>query len=178
MQQHHRWATAPRVAQEELAHSWKGHGSSGQGLERRYRGPGPSSHSEDPTTWRLPSPFVAVLIGSNLAKDVAGRPLLRGVSFKLERRDRMALAGVNGVGKTTLLRMLAGEESVDGGELVLGKGIRVALADQRSGPGGDRLTLREYVLSGAPELVAIEAELSRLEHSMAAGAHDRGTLAR
>jgi ATP-binding cassette subfamily F protein 3 len=121
---------------------------------------------------------VAVVIASNLAKDMAGKPLLRGVSFKLERRERLALAGINGVGKTTLLRMLAGEESVDGGALVLGKDIRVALADQRPPGGADRLSLREFVLSGASELVAIEAELSRLEREMAGGAHDRTTLGR
>ena len=49
---------------------------------------------------------MAVVIGSALDKDIAGNPLFRGVSFKLERRDRMTLAGRNGAGKTTLLRML------------------------------------------------------------------------
>jgi ATP-binding cassette subfamily F protein 3 len=90
----------------------------------------------------------------------------------------MALSGPNGVGKTTLLRMLAGEESTDGGELVLGKDVRVALADQRPPDATQALSLREYVLSGARELAAIEAELSRLEHEMASGAHDRATLSR
>ena len=65
---------------------------------------------------------MAVLIASDLGKDMAGEPLLRGVSFKLERRDRLTIAGRNGAGKTTLLRMLAGETSVDGGELVLPEG--------------------------------------------------------
>ena len=74
---------------------------------------------------------VAVVIASALDKDVAGAPLFRGVSFKLERGDRMTLAGRNGAGKTTLLRMLAGQSSVDGGELVFEKGARVALHDQR-----------------------------------------------
>jgi len=60
---------------------------------------------------------VAVAIASDLSKHVAGAPLLRGVSFKLERRDRLALSGRNGTGKTTLLRMLAGETPIDGGEL-------------------------------------------------------------
>ena len=74
---------------------------------------------------------MAVLIASDLAKDMAGVPLLRGVSFRLERRDRLTLSGRNGSGKTTLLRMLAGETTVDGGERNLAKDVRVALHDQR-----------------------------------------------
>ena len=66
---------------------------------------------------------MAVVIASDLGKDIAGEPLLRGISFKLERRDRMTLSGRNGAGKTTLLRMLAGEASVDAGELVFSKGV-------------------------------------------------------
>jgi len=118
---------------------------------------------------------VAVLIASDLAKDMAGEPLLRGVSFKLERRDRMTIAGRNGAGKTTLLRMLAGESSVDGGELVLAKGTRMALHDQRP-PREQRLSLREYVLSGSKEPLELEAELGRLEQAMAAG--DDAAMAR
>ncbi len=123
----------------------------------------------------LPSAVVAVLIASELAKDMAGEPLFRGVSFKLERRERLTLAGPNGVGKTTLLRMLAGDVGVDGGELVLQKGVRVALHDQR--PPRDRgHSLRDYVLAGCAELVAIEGELARLEQAMADGAIDQATL--
>src|SRR5205807_1655428 len=69
---------------------------------------------------------MAVVIASDIGKDIAGEPLLRGISFKLERRDRMTLSGRNGAGKTTLLRMLAGEASIDAGELVFAKGARVA----------------------------------------------------
>ncbi|HYY05764.1 MAG TPA: ATP-binding cassette domain-containing protein, partial [Candidatus Limnocylindria bacterium] len=60
---------------------------------------------------------MAVAIASDLRKDIAGEPLLRGVSFKLEQRERLTLSGRNGSGKTTLLRMLAGETSIDFGEL-------------------------------------------------------------
>ncbi len=52
---------------------------------------------------------MAVLIASRLRKEIAGDALFDGVSFKVERRDRLALAGPNGAGKTTLLRMLMGE---------------------------------------------------------------------
>ena len=120
---------------------------------------------------------MAVVIASDLGKDVAGEALLRGISFKLERRDRMTLSGRNGSGKTTLLRMLAGQASIDAGELVIAKGARVALHDQRP-PRERDLTLRDYVLSGARELVAIEQELSSLEQAMADGAHDDATLNR
>ena len=120
---------------------------------------------------------MAVVIASDLGKDIAGEPLLRGISFKLERRDRMTLSGRNGAGKTTLLRMLSGEASIDSGELVLSKGAKVALHDQRP-PRERDLSLRDYVLSGAPELVAIEQELAALEQAMAEGAHDEATLGR
>ena len=111
---------------------------------------------------------MAVLIASDLSKDIAGEPLLRGVSFKLERRDRMTIAGRNGAGKTTLLRMLAGEASIDGGELIAAKGTRVALHDQRP-PRERDVTLRDYVLSGRREPIELEAELRRLEEAMGEG---------
>jgi ATP-binding cassette subfamily F protein 3 len=118
---------------------------------------------------------MAVLIASDLHKEIAGKPLLRGVSFKLERRERMTIAGRNGAGKTTLLRMLAGEESIDKGELSLQKGVRVALHDQRP-PRARDLPLREYVLSGCAQELAAEAELAELERRMEApptpGAND------
>jgi ATP-binding cassette subfamily F protein 3 len=120
---------------------------------------------------------MAVVIASDMGKDIAGEPLLRGISFKLERRDRMTLSGRNGAGKTTLLRMLAGEASIDSGELVLSKGAKVSLHDQRP-PRERGLSLRDYILSGAPELVAIEQELQSLEQAMADGAHDEATLER
>jgi ATP-binding cassette subfamily F protein 3 len=118
---------------------------------------------------------VAVVIASNLRKELAGSVLFDGVSFKLERRDRVALAGPNGAGKTTLLRMLAGQSEVHGGELAFAKGTRIALHDQRP-PLQRGLTLREYVLSGASDLVAIEQELRRLEQAMASGDHGARTL--
>ena len=120
---------------------------------------------------------MAVVIASNLRKELAGSVLFDGVSFSVERRDRVALSGPNGAGKTTLLRILAGETERHGGELSFEKDTRVALHDQRP-PLDQEITLREYVLSGARDLVALEEELRRLEHAMAGGAHDQATLNR
>jgi ATP-binding cassette subfamily F protein 3 len=120
---------------------------------------------------------MALLIASDMHKDMAGKPLLRGVSFKLERRERLTIAGRNGAGKTTLLRMLAGETSIDKGELSVAKGVRIALHDQRP-PRERGMALRDYLLSGCAEELEIEAQLSKLETQMAEGAADEATLAR
>jgi ATP-binding cassette subfamily F protein 3 len=120
---------------------------------------------------------MAVVIASNLRKELAGSLLFDGVSFSVERRDRVALSGPNGAGKTTLLRILAGETEKHGGELAFEKGTRIALHDQRP-PLEQDVTLREYVLSGARDLVALERELQELEQAMAGGAHDQATLNR
>jgi ATP-binding cassette subfamily F protein 3 len=120
---------------------------------------------------------VAVVIASNLRKELAGSVLFDGVSFSVERRDRVALSGPNGAGKTTLLRMLAGETEIHGGELAFQKGTRVALHDQRP-PLERDVTLREYVISGAGDLIALEQELASLEQAMAGGAHDQATMNR
>jgi ATP-binding cassette subfamily F protein 3 len=114
---------------------------------------------------------MAVCIASDLAKDMAGTPLFRGVSFKLERRERLTLAGRNGAGKTTLLRMLSGETSIDGGELMLAKGVKISLHDQRP-PREQDVSLRDYVLAGCKELLALEDELARYEQRMAEGDMD------
>src|SRR6185503_17018597 len=118
-----------------------------------------------------------VVTAANLRKELAGSLLFEGVSFSVERRDRLALSGPNGAGKTTLLRMLIGESEIHGGELAFAKGTRIALHDQR--PPLDRgLTLREYSLTGARDLIETEEELGRLEQAMADGNHDDATLRR
>jgi ATP-binding cassette subfamily F protein 3 len=136
---------------------------------------------------------MAVVIATNLRKELGAGLLFDWVTFKVERRERLALSGPNGAGKTTLLRMLAGETGVDGGQLVFDKGTRVALHDQRPPLGSigsaagqspapsenpGRLTLREYALAGARDLVELEAELRRLEAAMASGDHGEETMRR
>src|SRR5215208_4142781 len=120
---------------------------------------------------------MAVVTATNLRKELSGDPLFDGVSFKVERRDRMSLSGPNGAGKTTLLRLLNGETELHGGTISMSKGTRIALHDQR--PSAEsHAPLRDYVLSGAADLTAAENELRRLEQAMAAGDHDPATLRR
>jgi ATP-binding cassette, subfamily F, member 3 len=110
---------------------------------------------------------MAIATATSIDVHMGGELLFAGVSFKLEPRERMTLSGRNGAGKSTLLRLLASELSPDAGSVVVQKGARVALHDQRP-PRLTETSLGEYVFSGRAEMLATEAELERLEAAMAA----------
>jgi len=119
---------------------------------------------------------MAIATATSLDVHVGGKLLFEGVSFKLEPRERMTLSGRNGAGKSTLLRLLAGERKPDRGGLVLQKGARVALHDQRP-PRETAVSLGSYVFSGRAEMIETEAELERLEAAMSGGDTGEETLA-
>jgi ATP-binding cassette subfamily F protein 3 len=118
---------------------------------------------------------MAIATATSLEMHLGGKLLFADVSFKLEPRERMTLSGRNGAGKSTLLRMLAGELRPDSGSLVLHKGARVALHDQRP-PRESSASLGEYVYSGRADMIETEAELARLEAAMSGGTPDEATM--
>ncbi len=90
------------------------------------------------------------------------------VSATIRPRDRVALLGRNGAGKTSLLRLVAGQLQPDRGAVHVPGGTRVALHDQRP-PIASGETLGAYVGAGAARAAALEARLRSLEERMAAG---------
>ncbi|OGW62327.1 MAG: hypothetical protein A2V83_02625 [Nitrospirae bacterium RBG_16_64_22] len=119
----------------------------------------------------------------NLQKSFGGRVLFRDASLRIGARDRLALVGPNGAGKTTLFEMIAGNDSRDGGEIVIARGIRVGYLPQEILPQGNREVLKE-VLSVAGDITTIEHRLKALEADMAEAppeeaerlAHEHGEL--
>ncbi len=105
---------------------------------------------------------------SELAKTFGYRPLFEGLSFGLFEGERTGLIGPNGTGKSTLLRILAGLETPDSGELAPRRGLRVGYLSQRARvedlPAGT--TVKGYLLSALRGLGLQEYEM---ENRVAAG---------
>jgi ATPase subunit of ABC transporter with duplicated ATPase domains len=67
----------------------------------------------------------AMLVADSLTKGYGGPPVFDGVSFDVERAERLLVMGLNGAGKTSLLRILAGESHADSGSFRLGHGVQL-----------------------------------------------------
>jgi ABC transport system ATP-binding/permease protein len=72
--------------------------------------------------------LVAELV--NVGKSFAERPIVKNLSLRLQRGDRLGLIGANGAGKSTLLRLILGQLEPDAGSVRLGANVQVAYFDQ------------------------------------------------
>ncbi len=107
-----------------------------------------------------------ILTIQNLHKAFGGNVVLKDVNLTLQDHQRMGLVGVNGCGKTTLLKILAGQEQADGGSVSLMKGIRVGYMEQQYAVQGDSTVFEELKRVFDP-VFAMEEKLRALEEQMA-----------
>ena len=103
----------------------------------------------------------------NVAKSFGSHSLFRGVSFALAADDHAVLVGRNGVGKTTLLRLIAGVERPDEGRIARARGRHIWLHEQTPELNRD-VPVREYLLEAFSESTRLEAKLHETEHAIGA----------
>ncbi len=110
----------------------------------------------------------ALIDCDRLTKGFGGAPLFDGLSFTLHEGDHVGLVGPNGTGKSTLLRVLAGQLEPDDGEVRLRKHLRVGYVPQDPvfAPGRTVAQVVEEALEGLP---AAEAGESRRRLAIALG---------
>ncbi len=104
---------------------------------------------------------------ANLSKYLGGREMFRDAGMRILSGDRVGLVGPNGIGKTTLLRMIAGEDSPDSGTIRLENRRTVGYLPQEAVAPSERSLLAE-VTAHAGGLRALEAKLRLLEEELAA----------
>jgi ATP-binding cassette subfamily F protein 3 len=120
--------------------------------------------------YNAPEDPMSLLAATDLTKSYGAQDVLPGVSLALAHQSRTALVGANGVGKSTLLAVLAGEERPDGGRIQRARGLRIGYLAQDGGarPGGAPAeTVWENSLRAFADLQRKEGELARLETAMA-----------
>ena len=107
-----------------------------------------------------------ILSAQHIAKSFGVNAVLRDVSLTAQQGDRIGLVGVNGCGKSTLMRILAGLDAQDGGEISLVRGLRVGyLAQQNMVTSGE--TVWDEMQKVYEQVFAMEKKLRELEDEMA-----------
>jgi ATPase subunit of ABC transporter with duplicated ATPase domains len=108
-----------------------------------------------------------MLQASDLTKAYDGTPLFEGLSFVLRDGERAGLVGPNGVGKSTLVRLLAGAERPDRGAVATGRGGRTGWLPQE--PPDASTSLGELLGAGLGEVWRLRGELRALEYALERG---------
>lgn len=106
-----------------------------------------------------------ILACHNIEKAFGEREIVRDGSFHIEDREKAALVGVNGAGKSTILKMIIGEEPLDGGEVILAKGKTLGYLAQRQDLKSGN-TIYEEVKSAKADIFAMEAQIRSIEHEL------------
>jgi ATP-binding cassette, subfamily F, member 3 len=108
---------------------------------------------------------------SDVHKSYGSQDVLRGASLQINPGEHVGLVGRNGAGKTTVFRLVSGEETPDRGDVVRARGVRLGLLAQHVHfePGS---TVHESALAAFGHLQQIEHEMHELEHRMAEASDD------
>jgi ATP-binding cassette subfamily F protein 3 len=108
---------------------------------------------------------------SEVHKSYGSQDVLRGASLQINPGEHVGLVGRNGAGKTTVFRLISGEETPDQGDVVRARGVRLGLLAQHVHfePGS---TVHESALGAFGHLQQIEHEMHELEHRMGEASDD------
>lgn len=106
-----------------------------------------------------------ILACHNIEKSFGDRVIVREGSFHIEEREKAALVGINGAGKSTILKMIMNEEPLDGGDIILAKGKTIGYLAQHQNliPDG---TIYEEVRSAKADIIDMEQRIRAIELEM------------
>ena len=106
-----------------------------------------------------------ILSCSHITKTFGGDNILSEVSFHINDNEKCAIVGINGVGKTTLLRIITGELSSDGGEIIFSKNASFGYLRQHQSLDSEN-TIYEEIKSAKKDIFELEKRIRQLENKM------------
>lgn len=103
---------------------------------------------------------------SNIEKTFGFKKVLNGFNLELKTGERVALIGPNGSGKTTIFKIITGEENLNAGSISIRKGATVGMLSQIPPTFPKETTVKEILLIGKTKVIEIEQKLRELENKM------------
>lgn len=106
-----------------------------------------------------------ILACHNLKKAFGEHIIVKDGSFHIEEREKAAFVGVNGAGKSTILKMIIGEEPLDGGNVIITKGKTLGYLAQQQNL-DSKNSIYEEVKTAKSDLIALEQQIRSIEHEL------------
>lgn len=106
-----------------------------------------------------------LLACQNITKSYGTNRILSDVSFHIEAREKIAITGINGCGKTTLLKIIMGEEAADDGQIVIAKETSIGYLSQHQDISFDNTVYNE-MLETKKYIIDMESDIRKLENQM------------
>ncbi len=120
---------------------------------------------------------MSILTVSGLGKAHGLNQIFSDLSFGIERRDRIGLIGINGAGKSSLLRILAGLDAADAGNIEVRQGLRVDFLPQNPVFDADH-TVIEHIFFSSTEMAQVVRDYETISHHLAESPGDETLLKR
>src|SRR5690554_5891656 len=93
----------------------------------------------------------------SITKSYGEKPLFNNISFGINEGDKIGIIGINGTGKTTLLKIIVGLEQQDEGRLIKGSSVRIAYLPQNPLFDSEATVLDQVFMGDSPLMVLIRA---------------------
>ena len=106
-----------------------------------------------------------ILSCQNIDKAFGDKVILSNASFLIEEREKAAIVGINGAGKSTFLKIITGELAADSGSVILSKGKTIGYLAQQQDNSSER-TIYEELLTVKQDILDLEQQLRSLEEEM------------
>lgn len=103
---------------------------------------------------------------SNIDKTFGFKKVLNGFNLELKTKERIALIGPNGSGKTTIFKIIIGEENINNGNISIRKDSTIGMLSQIPPIFKEETTVKEILLIGKTKVIEIEQKLRELENKM------------
>ncbi len=104
--------------------------------------------------------YMTVIGASHLSLHYAEIEIFSDVTLQVNERARIGIVGPNGSGKTSLIRVLLGEQDYDKGEIFFPEHVRIGYVPQTAMDSGDG-TIKDQIMSGFSELIKLEMEITK-----------------